>query len=252
MAADRPDDTARDRAALATSPPGHRAVELAAIVAFVALGATAAWRLGAHATADDGLRIVAAAILGLLAADLASGLVHWACDTWGSLDTPLLGKAFLRPFREHHVDPQAITRHDFVETNGNNCLVALPVLGLALLPPLGPEAPAGTFVAAFLLSLGLATMATNQIHKWAHQDAPPRLVAWLQRARLLLPPTCHAAHHRPPYAADYCITLGWLNAPLRAIGFFGRLERAIMALTGAVPRRDEQAGAVGGATAPRS
>lgn len=227
---------------LAEAPPAHRAVERAAIAGFAALATLAAWRLGAHATADDGLRIAAAAGLGLLAADLASGVVHWACDTWGSPDTPLLGRAFLRPFREHHVDEQAITRHDFVETNGNNCLVALPVLALALLPPLGPDAPAGTFLAAFLLSLGVATMATNQIHKWAHQDTPPRLVAWLQRARLLLPPARHAVHHRPPYAADYCITLGWLNAPLRAIGFFPRLERAITALTGAVPRRDERAG----------
>lgn len=227
---------------LADAPPAHRAVELAAIAGFAALAVVAACRLGAHATAADSLRLAAAAGLGLLAADLASGVVHWACDTWGSLDTPLLGRAFLRPFREHHVDQQAITRHDFVETNGNNCLVALPVLGLALLPPLGRDAPAGTFLAAFLLSLGVATMATNQIHKWAHQDAPPRLVAWLQRARLLLPPARHAVHHRPPYTADYCITLGWLNAPLRAIGFFPRLERAITALTGAVPRRDERAG----------
>lgn len=227
--------------ALAQGPPAHRAVEIAAIASFAALAGLAAWRLATHATAADGPRLAAAAVLGLLAADLASGLVHWACDTWGALDTPLLGKAFLRPFREHHVDAQAITRHDFVETNGNNCLVALPVLALALLPELGPAAPVGTFVAAWLLSLGVATMATNQIHKWAHQDTPPPFVAALQRARLLLPPARHAAHHRPPYAADFCITLGWLNAPLRAIGFFGRLERAITALTGAVPRRDERA-----------
>ena len=66
---------------------------------------------------------------GLLAADLVSGMVHWAGDTLCDEDTPVLGRHFIRPFREHHVDPKAITRHDFIETNGNNCIASMPVLG---------------------------------------------------------------------------------------------------------------------------
>ena len=42
-----------------------------------------------------------------------------------------------------------------------------------------------------------------------------------------------------PYRRNYCITLGWLNAPLRAIRFFETLELVITAVTGAIPRADD-------------
>jgi ubiquitin-conjugating enzyme E2 variant len=182
---------------------------------------------------------LAAVMVGFVAADFVSGVVHWAADTWGSPEWPIIGQALIRPFREHHVDPKEITRHDFIETNGNNCAISVPVGVAAVLLPQGPGLVFNFFAATFTGSLIVWVLLTNQFHKWSHLDAPPRVIALLQRMNLILPRDHHDVHHRAPYAKYYCITVGWMNEPLHRIRFFAALERIISALTGLVPREDD-------------
>ena len=174
-------------------------------------------------------------VMAALGADLVSGLVHWAADTWFSEDTPVLGRRFLRPFRVHHVNPDDILRRRFLDANGDVAVLTVPVLLLLLLVPLDRYAP----LAVGGLGLCAFGVMTNQIHQWAHMHAPPRPVRLLQTLGILLKAPAHAAHHRGEYDRHYCITTGWCNRPLEAIGFFRLLERALTRMTGALPRADE-------------
>ena len=213
----------------------QRAVELGSIAAAAALLAWQAGRLALAAPPHAGLLLAAAA--GVLAADLASGIVHWTADTWGSETLPILGRRVLRPFRVHHVNPDDFIRRDFVDTNGDVSMLVVPFLATAAVVPVDGVGSAA--LATGLVSFAGAGWLTNQVHQWAHLPHPPRAVAWLQRRGVLLSPSAHGRHHRPPYAANYCIATGWLNRPLAAIRFFPRMERLVTCLTGLRPRSDD-------------
>lgn len=179
-----------------------------------------------------------ALLAGIAAADFGSGLVHWSADTWGRDDLPLIGHRLLVPFRVHHLNPDDFLRRRFIETNGDVALLAVAIIVGFLAVPL--ETVWGGPFAVFGFALcGIGTM-TNQIHQWAHMPSTSRPVRLLQDCGLFLRRSEHAAHHERPYDANYCITTGWCNGPLEAIGFFRRLEAAITRLTGARPRHDDR------------
>lgn len=206
-------DASRERLDSATP---RRLVDGAAVAAFAALAAIGGYRFIAHVDLPA-LFVLGVVLAAWGTADLFSGLVHWALDSFGSIRTPVLGRQFIHPFREHHVDERAITRHGFVETNGASCLAALPALGAAALVPL--TSPAWGLAQGFLLFTALGVLATNQCHKWAHSEADrvPGLVRLAQRLRLVLRPEEHRRHHMHPFDTHYCTASGWLNVPLNAL-----------------------------------
>lgn len=218
---------------------GHRRYEIGGMLLSTTLAVLLSVRVAACPRLS-GWWVPLAALIGLLFADFLSGFVHWMFDTWGSVDTPVFGRLAIRTFRHHHVDEKAITRHDFIETNGHNFGLTVILTGSGLLGVHAETATmVGTFVGMCLLAATVFVSITSQVHKWAHMDRPPRVIKALQSARLLLSPDHHAAHHAAPYNRNYCITVGWLNGPLRAVRFFETLERVITAVTGAVPREDD-------------
>jgi ubiquitin-conjugating enzyme E2 variant len=216
--------------------PLVQASEAAALAVAATLVVCHVFRLdAAHALAAWWTPVVLAATL--VAADFLTGCVHWAADTWGREDLPIVGPRLIRPFRVHHVNPDDLIGRSFIDANGDVALLATPVLAAAFLVPL--EHTGGRVAALALVSLAVWVLPTNQVHQWAHQPAAPIVVRWLQGRRLLLSPAAHGHHHTAPYVANYCILTGWCNAPLAAIGFFPAMERLVTALTGARPREED-------------
>jgi hypothetical protein len=180
-----------------------RALEIAAVLAFLFL-----FGISIEKTEVTPFLPIAA-LCGWLLADLFSGLVHWALDSFGSVRTPVVGPAFIRPFREHHADPAGMTRHDFIEVNGASCLGCLPLLALSLY--------LDGFAHALVVFTCLGVLFTNQCHKWAHMEKPPVIARALQESGLVLRAQEHQKHHTPPYNTHFCTASGWLNRPLNAL-----------------------------------
>jgi ubiquitin-conjugating enzyme E2 variant len=178
---------------------------------FALLGLLAARLARGFSEGNQALWILPAVAAGYALADVASGLIHWFCDRFFEETTPGIGPLLIHPFREHHRDPSAMTRHGFLELTGNSCLGVAPLLGLAVWRPGSPAVDAG------LLAFALALFATNLFHKWAHSAEVPKTVAWMQKRHLILNPEHHAVHHAPPNRTAYCVTSGWMNALLDRI-----------------------------------
>lgn len=199
-------------------PVSHRVLELASLTAFVVLAALVLVRVG-RALADgvsggQAAAMAAGGVLALMVGDLASGIVHFLFDQFGSPETPVIGQKFVKPFRDHHDDPVAMTKGDFIAVNSDNLLVSLPVLVLALTVVDVRRHPA---VGVFVVVLVAVVAMTNQIHKWSHTPTVPSAVAFAQRHGLILTIPHHDGHHSAPYDRHYCIALGrmdWLLDPI--------------------------------------
>jgi plasmanylethanolamine desaturase len=189
-------------------------------------------------TVPDFFEIILILLLTWILADFISGFVHWMADTWGSPHLKILGPMFIRPFREHHVDPLSITRHDWIETNGANFFTTVPALFIFVVAEMTGLFSVHPLIIDGMISLNFWVVLTNQIHKWAHSEAPPNIVSYMQKKGILLAPHVHQIHHRMDHDSYYCITSGLLNAAAEKSRFFKNLEKLISRLTGWIPRSD--------------
>ncbi len=167
----------------------------------------------------------------ILLADFFSGVLHWAEDTFGDENTPLVGKSVIAPNELHHHKPMAFLEKSWFESA--DILLAIGILVLA------GAAVFGALSWQLILFVALGVNA-NQIHKWAHyrRGDVPTVIKWLQKARLIQTRDHHLYHHRQQKNTHYCVMTNFLNPVLDKIKFWRGLEYCLVPIFGAPRRQD--------------
>jgi ubiquitin-conjugating enzyme E2 variant len=194
------------------------------------------------AGSGSGLLLAAGLAAGTFAADLVSGVLHWAFDTYFS-DRNTLIKRTVLIVREHHVFPERIFRYGLWREAGTvswfAAIGAAPVHAIAWAAPAIPSGLRfALIVAALTFALELTFML--QFHKAGHRPRRGRTIRALQRMRLLLAPEHHLTHHAGRHDVNYCLINGIADDTLGRVGFFRFLEVAIQAATGAIAREHDR------------
>lgn len=171
--------------------------------------------------------------LGVLVADLISGIVHWFEDTYGDPTWPVIGPTIILPNILHHDVPLKFTEAPFWKRNRGVIGVTLVVGGLFAL--------AGWLNLMTITALVAGTFA-NEVHRWAHlkPDQLPWGVRALQKAKILQTAQHHWAHHRHGYNTHYCTITNMLNPSLDGLRLFRIIEGTVEGLFGIAPRNDRE------------
>lgn len=177
--------------------------------------------------------------VGTFAADLVTGLLHWAFDTWFSPHRGVF-RRMVAIVRDHHVRPDEIFLFRFATDIGVlswfGALGAFTLL-LATLPLASSDSlVCGLALSAIVFSVNVSLM--YEYHKWGHRRQRGPIVRIAQRLGLLLSPDHHLQHHRGAHDSHYCLVNGMADRTLGSLGLFRGLERVITAVTGAIPRAD--------------
>jgi plasmanylethanolamine desaturase len=162
----------------------------------------------------------------ILIADFITGLIHWAEDTYGVPEWPVLGRSVIEPNILHHENQLHFTMSGFFYRN-------YQVLGATFAIML-VVASCNALSWQITLIASLTAMG-NETHAWAHKRPRSRVLRLLQDMKIIITPEQHARHHRKPYDTNFCTITNWLN-PLLDLGFWRMLE-SLFSQLGISPQR---------------
>ncbi len=193
--------------------------------------------LAYRALNPSALLTASALLLGYYLADFASGLVHWATDTWFS--ERQFGR-LIAIAREHHTHPSNILGYRFLENATLGSAPSALVIGpLAILLALLPWSTALYATMITLCVISLTLLFGTSLHNIGHRKIRSPVLRVGQELRPFITPAYHHVHHGGDQTTRYCTVNGWANPLLDRVGFWRQLERLIRAVTGALPREDD-------------
>ncbi len=180
-------------------------------------------------------KVVAAAltagsmVAGWAAADLGSGIFHWAVDNYPTRHTPVIGN-LAEEFQVHHHERTSIlersTASNFAQVG---MFAALPLLATAVVNP-------HYAIAAGVSSMLLGTSLSQASHRWTHDPKAPGYTKVFQKLHISEGRADHAKHHAMPWDDYYCVVNGMWNPLMSRTLAWRKLEKGIYQITGREPK----------------
>jgi len=196
------------------------------------------WVVIHYGTDTTAIDLFISLVAALFLADVVSGWVHWATDTWFD---EIISPRVISIAREHHLYPHHVIGYpfrDYVAFSSWPTVLLIGPVGL-LLTLVSPPHPLVFDSVLVCLIISAIMIFGTHAHRLGHRKSTWRIVKAMQACHLLLTPKHHGVHHRDNHDIRYCVINGWADYVLDYARVWRAFEQLVYWLTGAIPRRND-------------